>query len=52
MVFGKLQACPRLVQFAAYFSRINGPNEDSGGCRRGRESEYPAFLISASCIQT
>ena len=36
----------------AYFSRINGPNEDSGGGRRGRVSEYPAFLISASCIQT
>ena len=31
MVFGQLQAYPRLVQFAAYFARINGPNEDSGG---------------------
>ena len=34
MMFGQLQACPRLVQFAVYFSRINGPNEDSGRGRR------------------
>ena len=61
MVFGQLQAWPRLVLFAAYLSRINGPNEDSGGGRRGRESLThsishswypPTFLISASCIQT
>ena len=45
MVFGQLQACPQLVQFAAYFSRINGPNEDSSRGRRGRDSEYPTHGI-------
>ena len=46
MVFGQLQAYdPRLAQFEAYFSRINGPNEDSGGVRRVRESEYPTHGI-------
>ena len=47
-----LVVLPTACAIRGLFSRINGPNEDSGGGMRGRESEYPAFLISASCIQT
>ena len=50
----------RLVQSVAYFSRINGPNENSGGGGDVGEGQgflisflcYAVFLIPASCIQT